>query len=78
MSDEGGTAMIEWTTDSDMLRPIRIGSVGLKGNRWMHGSTIKLDLAEIVASAVNPEATAQYFQQRLGNVKHDGPIPPAA
>jgi len=78
MSDEGGTAMIEWTTDSDMIRTIRIGSVDLKGNRWMHGSTIKLDLAEIAASAVNPEAASHYFQQRFGTGQGEGPFPPAA
>jgi hypothetical protein len=64
-TDLNGTAQIRWTSEVDFVRAIRIGNLELKGNRWLDGSSIKVDLEDFVVSNLKNINENGYWNSRL-------------
>lgn len=64
-TDIDGIALLEWSTDSDHVRTIKIGGYGLPGTRWMDGSTVSVDVDEFILSHTQNGKNGNAFAKRL-------------
>lgn len=68
ITDNDGIAIIEWITDCDFVRNLKIGSYDVKGNKWHDGQMISIDLEDFI-SGHKPQLNGQnYLEKRLTNI----------
>ena len=48
-SNEKGFVCLEWSSDCEFIRSIKIGPYDLQGTKWLHKDVIKLDLEDFLS-----------------------------
>jgi hypothetical protein len=71
-TDAAGIAIMEWTTEADFIRTLKIGSFELRGNRWQDGSTVDVELEDFVMANVAKSNGNGYLHQRISLPDNNG------